>query len=156
MSCCRASFRASSLLSKHCWKSSSFSSEFWNIPKHVSYDERRTPLIREVTSHLQENQLSRPLWCRAHQLQSFAAADVVQRRLQQAHHRVKVCRFKETLDLLQRLTALQRLQSLLNLSTARERERERVPQPLQMRASSFPNHKHLMGGESDCSLHWYT
>lgn len=75
-------------------------------------------------SNLQEKQLSRPLWCRAHELQGFAAADVVQSRLQQAHHRVKVCRFKETLDLLQRLTALQRLQSLLNLSAVRERERE--------------------------------
>lgn len=78
--------------------------------------------IRMVMSNLQEKQLSRPLWRRAHELQSFAAANVVQSRLQQAHHGVKVCRFKETLDLLQRLTALQRLQSLLNLSTARERE----------------------------------
>lgn len=144
VSCCRASFRASSLHSKHCCKSSSFSSAFCNVHKPCQPTGDATLLVGVPASDLQQNQLSGPLRRRAHELQSLAAADVVQSGLQQAHHGVKVRRFKETLDLLQRLTALQRLEALLHLSRARGR------------AASFPNHIQrlyttFMYREADCS-----
>lgn len=71
--------------------------------------------------NLQKHQLSGSLRCRAHKLQSFTPAAVIKSGLQEAHHGPEVCGLKETLDLFQRLTALQRLQPLVDLSPGERR-----------------------------------
>ena len=76
-----------------------------------------------VSPNLQQQQLHGPLRGGGDQLQGLPAAAVLQGGLQQAHHRVVVTGLEEPLDLLQRLTALQGLQPLLDLSTEEE-ERE--------------------------------
>ena len=77
-----------------------------------------------VSPNLQQQQLHGPLRGGGDQLQGLPAAAVLQGGLQQAHHRVVVAGLEEPLDLLQRLTALQGLQPLLDLSTEEEREGE--------------------------------
>ena len=81
-----------------------------------------------MSPHLQQQQLHGPLRGGAQQLQGLPPAAVLQRGLQQPHHRVVVAGLEESLDLLQRLTALQRLQPLLDLPTKEEKEEEEEEQ----------------------------
>lgn len=95
LSCCRASLSASSLHSRHSWKSSSFSSEFCSkdtqrVDRSVGFSGRRMDGRTDGRSHLQQQQLGGTLRRRAHKLQTFGPAAIVERWLQQTHHRVKV------------------------------------------------------------------
>lgn len=68
-------------------------------------------------ANLQQKQLGRPLRNRADKLQRLdPPRAIAEGGLQQPHHRLIVPRLKQTLDLLQGLTTLQRLQLLINLS----------------------------------------